>query len=118
MERVLPLELEHALAREVENPGGRLRALSFGTGRVVVSRIPSATVVPRAAVQWEGCCHVVFVRADGSDLEFAPRRVRLGLGQGEDVQVVEGLKPGESVAVAGSHVLKSELFKDRLGEGE
>lgn len=107
-----------AVRAEVENADGRLRAHSFGTGRVTLRQTAGATVVPRGAVQWEGCSHVVFVRGPQSELEFTPRRVKLGLTQGEVVQVLDGLKPGETVVLMGSHVLKTELFKDRLGEGE
>lgn len=50
------------LRAAVENPAGRLRANTFGAGQVVLRQEKEAVVVPNDAVQWEGCCHVVFVR--------------------------------------------------------
>ena len=104
--------LVHAHA-EMPNPAGRLRANAFGTGTAFIRKHEAALVVPAEAVQWEGCSTVVFVRS--SPTEFRPRKVRLGLRQNGMVEVLVGLKPGEVVATAGSHVLKSHLFRDRLG---
>ncbi|MEW6071527.1 MAG: efflux RND transporter periplasmic adaptor subunit [Planctomycetota bacterium] len=100
---------------EVENADGRLRANVFGTGRIVLRQSPAALIVPEEAVQWEGCCHVVFVAA--GDPLFAPRKVRLGVRQDGYAEILVGLRPGETIAAAGSHVLKSELLKGRLGAG-
>jgi cobalt-zinc-cadmium efflux system membrane fusion protein len=101
---------------ECDNPEGRLKANQFGTATITVGTHAKAVVVPAAAVQWEGCSDVVFVRQ--AEREFRPRKVRLGLRQNGDVEVLVGLKPGEVVATAGSHVLKSYLFRDRLGAAE
>lgn len=99
----------------IENGDGRLRAGSFGTGRVTVRAAPEAVVVPDAAIHWEGCCHVVFVRL--TDDIFQTRKVRLGARAAGLTEVTIGLVPGEVVAARGSHVLKSELLKSRLGAG-
>ncbi len=108
--------LAHAHA-EFANPDGRLRANVFGDATVTVGVRESATVVPAEAVQWEGCSYVVFVRE--SDLAFRPRKVRLGLRQNGVAEVLAGgVKPGDVVATAGSHVLKSHLLRDRLGAAE
>jgi cobalt-zinc-cadmium efflux system membrane fusion protein len=105
----------HAHA-EVPNKDGRLRANVFGTATVAVRHLDMALTVPAEAVQWEGCCYVVFVAE--SPTVFRPRKVRLGLRQGDAVETLFGLKRGEIVATAGSHVLKSHLFRDRLGAAE
>jgi cobalt-zinc-cadmium efflux system membrane fusion protein len=107
--------LVHAHA-EFDNPDGRLRANSFGTAAVSIRVHDRAAVVPADAVQWEGCCHVVFVRE--SELVFRPRKVRLGLRQDGVAEVLVGVRPGDVVAAAGSHVLKSYLLRDRLGAAE
>jgi multidrug efflux pump subunit AcrA (membrane-fusion protein) len=114
--------LVHAHA-EMPNPTGRLRANAFGMGTVFVCKHPAALVVPTEAVQWEGCNYVVFVRepvtqgnVEESPPTFKPRKVLLGLRQDNAVEILVGLKPGEIVATAGSHVLKSHLFRDRLGD--
>ncbi len=100
---------------EVENPDGRLRAHTFGTAHVTVREAPQAVAVPKEAVQWEGCCHVVFVRL--TDEIFQTRKVRLGTRSGGYTEVLVGVLPGEVVATTGSHVLKAEILKSKLGAG-
>lgn len=101
---------------EVANPEGRLRANAFGRGQVQVRTRPQAVVVPDEAVQWEGCCHVVFVRQ--SPTVFLTRKVRLGIAQDGFTEIRVGVLPGEVVATVGSHVLKVEILKNRLGGDE
>jgi cobalt-zinc-cadmium efflux system membrane fusion protein len=100
----------------VPNEGGRLKAKTFGTATIEVQAERSMMTVPEEAVQWEGCNHIVFVRKKAD--EFAVRKVELGLRRGGDVEVKSGLKPDERIVTVGSHVLKSMLFKDRLGAAE
>lgn len=100
---------------EVSNTEGTLRAHAFGRARIVTREAPTAVAVPDAAIQWEGCCHVVFVRL--TDEVFLTRKVRLGARHGGFTEVKVGVLPGEVVATEGSHVLKSELLKSRLGAG-
>ena len=100
---------------DVENPGGRLRANTFGTGRIIVRESPKATAVPTAAIHWEGCCHVVFVRL--TEEIFQTRKVQLGARRPPFTEVLAGVLPGELVATVGSHVLKSDLLKSKLGAG-
>jgi membrane fusion protein, heavy metal efflux system len=100
---------------DVDNLEGRLRTGVFGTGRIVVRQSPSAVAVPDAAIHWEGCCHVVFVRL--TDEIFQTRKVRLGARAGAYTEVLVGVLPGELIATSGSHVLKSEMLKSRLGAG-
>jgi cobalt-zinc-cadmium efflux system membrane fusion protein len=100
---------------DVENPGGVLRAHSFGRAQIVLRASPQAVAVPTEAVQWEGCCFVVFVRA--GEALFQTRKVRLGARDSAYTEVLGGLVPGEIVATAGSHVLKSEILKSSLGAG-
>jgi cobalt-zinc-cadmium efflux system membrane fusion protein len=107
--------LVHAHA-EVPNTDGRLRANAFGSGTVYVRRHDAALLIPAEAVQWEGCSYAVFVRE--SPTAFRPRKVRLGLRQDRAVEILVGLKPEEVVVTAGSHVLKSYLFRERLGAAE
>lgn len=100
---------------DVENLQGALRAHSFGRAQIVVRANPNAIAVPSEAVQWEGCCYVVFVRL-AEDI-FQTRKVRLGAKDAAYTEVVVGLLPGEVVATTGSHVLKSEILKSSLGAG-
>jgi cobalt-zinc-cadmium efflux system membrane fusion protein len=98
---------------EVENPEGQLRARSFGTGRIIIAEEPNALAVPSAALQWKGTDPLVFVQQNGG-LSFERRLVRIGIRDGDYIEVQEGIRPGEIVATTGSHMLRSQFF---LNEG-
>jgi cobalt-zinc-cadmium efflux system membrane fusion protein len=78
-----------------------------GTGR--------QTLVPRDAVQSVGDRSVVYVSVDGDEGRFLERPVKLGPAVGESVEVLEGLKPGERVVVAGTFFLRGEAARSRSG---
>jgi cobalt-zinc-cadmium efflux system membrane fusion protein len=104
------------------NEDGRLRANTFGTGRIVLREEPRATVVPSEAVHWDGCCNVVFVRDKNFFNEGAPkffhiRKVRPGVKDGETTEIIAGLLPGEVIASKNSVVLEAQLLKSNLGAG-
>ncbi len=100
---------------DVENPEGTLRAHSFGRAKIVLRTSVDAVAVPNEAVQWEGCCYVVFVRL--TDEIFQTRKVRLGAKDAAYTEILVGVLPGEVIATTGSHVLKSEILKSSLGAG-
>lgn len=107
----------------VANPSGVLKGGAFGAGTIAVEPRRQALVVPTAAVHWEGCSQIVFVKkvkkAGGNEeVEFWPRKVKLGVRSGGVVEVTAGLGENEEVAVTGSHVLKNELLKSLIGEAE
>jgi cobalt-zinc-cadmium efflux system membrane fusion protein len=105
---------------EVENPDGRLRPNTFGTGRILIREQPRAVAVPAEAVQWQvhpkGRSYFVFVQMPNKTT-FQVRPVQLGL-RDEGFTEVSGVEPGEKVVTTGSHVLKSELLKDKISSGE
>ncbi|HEY2784547.1 MAG TPA: efflux RND transporter periplasmic adaptor subunit [Fimbriiglobus sp.] len=107
---------------DVPNPTGAYRANSFGTGRVILRDEPHVLSVPSEAVQWEGCCHVVFVRdkdylKPGSPKVFHVRKVRVGAKNDATVEIPVGLLPGEVIVTRGSGLLLTELKRNELGEG-
>ena len=78
--------------------------------------------VPNEAVQWDGCCSVVFVRDKDYLKPDAPkvfhvRKVRTGAKDGTNTEVVAGVLPGELVVTKGSGLLLTELLRGSLGEG-
>lgn len=106
---------------EVANLKGQLRAGTFGTGRIVL-REEAAVVVPKDAVQWEGCCHVVFVQdknyhAEGAPKVFHVRKVLPGAADDTRTEIIAGVLPGEVVVTRGAGVLRAELLKNDLGDG-
>lgn len=104
-----------AVRAVVDNADGSLRAHSFGRSQIVLRGSPNAIAVPNDAIQWEGCCHVVFVRL--ADDVFQTRKVRLGGKDAAYTEVLVGVLPGEVVVTTGSHVLRSEILKSNLGAG-
>ena len=100
---------------EVENERGLLRANSFGRAEISIRNGESALLVPKAAVQWDGCCNVVFVGE--SQIRFRPRKLRLGCESGDFYEVLEGLKGDEAVVTQGSFLLKTEILKGSIGAG-
>lgn len=101
---------------EIENSFGRFRAHTFGTGQILVRSIPNAVVVPDDAIQADEKCRMVFVRQ--GDAQFVTRLIQLGIRQDGFTQILSGVAPGEEVATIGSHALKSQINKDRIGEGD
>jgi cobalt-zinc-cadmium efflux system membrane fusion protein len=107
---------------ELPNVDGRLRANTFGTGRIVLREEPKSIVVPSEAVHWDGNCHVVFVRDKNyhqpdSPKFFHVRSVRPGVKEAETTEIIAGLLPGEVIASKNSVVLEAQLLKSNLGAG-
>jgi cobalt-zinc-cadmium efflux system membrane fusion protein len=106
----------------LNDEGGKMRANTFGTGKIILREEQQALCVPKEAVHWEGCCNVVFVR-DANFLNpdapkfFSVRKVRIGIRDENQVEILAGLLPGELVVKQGSGLLLSELLKGSLGEG-
>jgi len=100
---------------ELENPEGLLRAHMFGRAEIRVGEGEPRVVVPTEALQWEGCCNVVFVQR--SDTLFEPRRLRLGFETNRYQIVEEGLEAGEVVVTTGSFLLKTEILRESIGAG-
>lgn len=104
------------------NRQGRLRANTFGTGRIVLREEPRAITVPSEAVHWDGDCNVVFVRdknflKEGAPKFFHIRKVRVGVKDGGATEIIAGLLPGEVIASKNSVVLEAQLLKSNLGAG-
>lgn len=92
-----------------------LRANQFGHLDFIEQTVETSVLVPRDAVQWEGCCHVVFVR-EAQD-RYRPRKVTIAKADNAHYRVLSGLSPDEWVVVHGSFLLKTELKKSSIGAG-
>jgi len=110
------------LRAELPNADGKLRASTFGSGRIILREEAEAVVVPKEALHHEGCCNIVFVRdknwtKEGAAKVFHVRKVIPGAMDGTSVEIIAGVLPGEVVAAKGSGVLRAELLKNHLGAG-
>ncbi|MEK4032787.1 efflux RND transporter periplasmic adaptor subunit [Methylocystis sp. IM2] len=96
-----------------KNPDGALRPGVLLNAEIAIEQSPVKVLVPRAAVQLVHNEPTVFVRVkDG----FEKRVVELGDGDERSVEIVKGLKAGETIAVANSFVLKAEAGKSEIPE--
>lgn len=110
------LTLTAEAANRPLKPGSTDRALKPGMLAEVGFESGSAAPVvqvPVAAVLRHENKPFVFVCT--CEDTFVKREVALGRQSGDGVEILEGLKPAESVVVRGGFVLKSELLKDQAG---
>jgi cobalt-zinc-cadmium efflux system membrane fusion protein len=94
------------------NPDRLLKPEMFALVRVSAMETSDALAVPLAAIQTGAGGKIVFVqRAEG---EFEVRPVRVGEEHGDTVVILDGVREGERVVVAGSFALKSEMERDKI----
>lgn len=99
----------------LDNPDGILRGNMFAQARIAVTGSGTAVVVPRAAVQRAKGAHLVFVRL--AEDVFEARRVQLGPGDADFIEVTGRVAPGDEVATEGSFLLKTETLRESIGAG-
>ncbi|VAX36188.1 Probable Co/Zn/Cd efflux system membrane fusion protein, partial [hydrothermal vent metagenome] len=92
---------------EFENENGLLMPGMFATVELQSTLRQRATLVPREAVISTGTRNVAFVSL--GEGKFEPRDVKLGVETGTgNVEVLDGLKPGEMVVTSGQFLIDSE----------
>lgn len=97
---------------QVENPDYALKLGMFVAGTLYIPTADEALVVPHEAIQRLEEERVVFVQTGPET--FEARDVQIGNETGRQVEILEGLKPGEAVVAFGSFHLKAELLKGSL----
>jgi cobalt-zinc-cadmium efflux system membrane fusion protein len=93
----------------IDNSAGALKPEMFASVRIMVGDVATTLAVPRCAVMYEGNGARVRVVHDDKTIELRP--IKTGLADGDMVQVLDGLAPGEKVITKGS------LFIDRAAGG-
>jgi RND family efflux transporter MFP subunit len=88
------------LVFEVPNPGRALRAGMYARVRVFTGQTRQALAIPASAVVDDGKQEVAYVLSSGEAFERRP--LKLGVRDGDLVEVVEGLMPGERVVSRGA----------------
>ena len=95
------------------NPDHRWRPGTFVTAEIPLGDAPSKVIVPRKALQTIKGTPTLFVRdKDG----FEARPVRAGREDDDDVEIVSGVAPGETIAIANTFTLRAELEKAEASE--
>jgi len=103
-----------AVRVRLANPNGELKAGIFGTARIAVDIHQNALIVPQTALVVEGDETFVFV-PQGDKVE--KRKVTVGIRDGEQVEITEGLKDNEKVVTQGAYGL-SDGTKIKVVQGE
>ena len=88
-----------SMVAEFPNPDGLLRPGQFGRLRAPIETVENAILVPKRAVQEVQGAQTVLVV--GADDMVALRTIRPGESVGQDLIVLDGVKPGERVIVDG-----------------
>ena len=107
--RTIPIRIE------LPNPGGILRPGMSASVWLPVGEGGTVLAVPVAAIQRLQDKWVVFVPREQGVFEI--RTVGRGRDMGGEVEIVSGLRAGETVVVEGAFLLRAEAEKAR-GEGE
>lgn len=100
-----PTTLTLKVRLEVNNPNFTLRPGMFTDVEFPIQLAPAINI-PVDAVMDAGVKQTVFV--DRGNGFFEPRQVKTGWRLGDRVEIVEGLKPGESIVVSGNFLIDSE----------
>jgi cobalt-zinc-cadmium efflux system membrane fusion protein len=98
----------------VDNRSGKLKPEMFATISLAGSEKRDALMVFQTALQELDGQEVVFLAH--SNNRFEKRAIKTGRKQGNLIEVIDGLSPGEQVVTEGSFQLKSEFSKDQLSE--
>jgi RND family efflux transporter MFP subunit len=91
----------------LDNPNHDLSPGMYATANIITRPLADAVWVPREAVIDTGTRQIAFVLM--SQGHFEPRKVRMGMvADGDRVQILEGLAPGEKVVTSGQFLLDVE----------
>jgi len=100
----------------VANPDRHLKPGMFVEVAIPGETLRDVLTVPAAALLEIDHQTIVFVHKGGD--QFERRDVTVGATGDGRVQILTGLEPGESVAVAGGFSLKSEMLKDLMTDDD
>jgi len=93
---------------EIVNPGLQLKPDMFADLSIETTDPTLAIIVPSDAVVDRNGHSLAFVEARGG---YQAYRVKVGRHFGDDVEILEGLTPGQKVVVHGTFQLSAELLK-------
>lgn len=96
---------------EIDNSDATLKPEMYATFSIISGKDATAIGVPDSAVVYEGEKARVFV-ADPKAKTIEIREIKLGRSAGPNLEVTEGLKPGESIVTSGA------VFIDRALQGD
>lgn len=92
---------------EAANPGDKLKPGTNAQVQVVAQTAPHALVIPSAALLTgtDGSTSVITVTSDNKP---KAQDVKVGIRNGDDVQITDGLKAGDRVVTTGAYEISNE----------
>ena len=93
---------------ELENKDGTWRPGEFANAAIATSAQEVDLIIPKEAVQTLEGKPTVFVKTEAG---FEKREVTIGREDSRHVEIMAGIKDGESIAVSSTFTLKAELGK-------
>lgn len=89
---------------QAKNPGQKLKPGSSVQVSIVARSVPDALVIPSAALltAQDGTTSVMLA---GSDGHAHQKEVKAGIHEGDRVQIVDGLQPGDRIVASGAYGL-------------
>jgi HlyD family secretion protein len=86
----------------IDNPGRELKANMTANAEIVLEEHPNALLVPEAAVTYDGKKSAsVDVVAPGTKTGRKRTPIKVGVGNGTKIEVIDGLKPGAKLVLPG-----------------
>jgi HlyD family secretion protein len=86
----------------IDNPGKELKANMTANAEIVLEERPNALLIPEAAITYDAGKHafvdLVVAGAPGGRRKTA---IKLGVGNGTKIEVLDGLKPGDKLLLPG-----------------
>lgn len=99
----------------IDNHGGYWRPGLFVSGKIAFAETKADVVVPLTALQTVEGQTVVFVQHAEDD--FEPQAVKVGRKDRQQVEILQGLKAGQTYVSQNAFTLKAQLQKGEFGEG-
>ena len=84
----------------IDNPGKELKANMTANAEIVLEEHPDSLIVPEAAITYDAQKNAfVDLLAPGSKTGRQKTQVKVGVGNGTKIQILEGLKQGDKVVL-------------------
>jgi len=84
----------------IDNPGRELKANMTANAEIVLEELANSIIIPEAAVTYDSQKRAfVDLAAPGTKTGRSKTAVKLGVGNGTKIQILDGLKPGDRVVL-------------------
>ncbi|BCG63413.1 MAG: membrane fusion protein, cobalt-zinc-cadmium efflux system [Methyloprofundus sp.] len=113
---VLDEKTRSATARVViNNPDGYWRPGLFVNAKVAIEKNQAEIVIPLSALQTVDGQTIIFLQHEDGD--FEPQAVQTGRSDFQQIEIIQGLKQGQTYVSQNPFSLKAQLQKGEFGEG-